>query len=70
MLDMAFFNQKRLTQARDAFEKASLDQRSAKVAEQWIASVDSELLRQELMQQDIEYKERDREAMLDALSDH
>jgi len=69
MLGMAFFNQQRLTQARDAFQKASRDQRSAKAAEQWIAYVDSELRRQELMDQEVEYKERDRDAMLDALPD-
>jgi len=69
MLGMAFFNQQRLTQARDAFQRASRDQRSAKAAEQWIAYVDSELRRQELMDQEVEYKERDRDAMLDALPD-
>jgi tetratricopeptide (TPR) repeat protein len=67
MMGMSFFNQKRLEQARDAFQKASRDQRSAKAAEQWIAYVDSELRRQELMDQDVEYKERDRDALLDAL---
>jgi len=69
MLGMAFFNQQRLTQARDAFQKAGRDQRSAKAAEQWIAYVDSELRRKELMDQEVEYKERDRDAMLDALPD-
>jgi tetratricopeptide (TPR) repeat protein len=67
MMGMAYFNQKRLNQARDAFEKASRDQRSAKAAEQWIAYVDSEKRRAELMEQEVEYKERDRDAMLDAL---
>jgi tetratricopeptide (TPR) repeat protein len=69
MLGMAFFNQKQLSQARDAFQKASRDQRSAKAAEQWMNYVDSELRRQELMDQDVQYKERDRDAMLDALPD-
>lgn len=69
MLGMSFFNQKRLEQARDAFQKASRDQRSVKAAQQWIAYVDSELRRQELMDQDVEYKERDRDALLDALPD-
>jgi len=69
MLGMAFFNQKKLTQARDAFQKAARDQRSAKAGEQWLAYVDSELRRQELMDQEVEYKERDRDAMLDALPD-
>ncbi len=67
MMGMAYFNQKRLTQARDAFQKASKDQRSAKAAEQWIAYVDSEVRRKELMDQDVTYKERDRDKMLDAL---
>jgi tetratricopeptide (TPR) repeat protein len=67
MMGMAYFNQKRLEQARDAFQKASRDQRSAKAAEQWIAYVDSEVRRKELMDQDVKYKERDRDAMLDAL---
>jgi tetratricopeptide (TPR) repeat protein len=67
MMGMAYFNQKRLDQARDAFQKASRDKRSAKAAEQWIAYVDSEKKRAELMSQEVEYKERDRDAMLDAL---
>jgi tetratricopeptide (TPR) repeat protein len=67
MMGMAYFNQKRLDQARDAFVKAGRDQRSAKAAEQWIAYVDSEKKRAELMSQEVEYKERDRDAMLDAL---
>jgi tetratricopeptide (TPR) repeat protein len=67
MMGMAYFNQKRLEQARDAFQKAKRDQRSAKAADQWIAYVDSEVRRKELMDQDVEYKERDRDKMLDAL---
>ncbi|MDZ4729066.1 MAG: tetratricopeptide repeat protein [Xanthomonadales bacterium] len=67
MMGMSYFNQKRLEQARDAFQKASRDQRSAKAAQQWIAYVDSEVRRKELMDQEVEYKERDRDAMLDAL---
>ncbi len=67
MMGMAYFNQQRLEQARDAFQKASRDQRSAKAAEQWINYVDSEVRRKELMDQEVEYKERDRDAMLDAL---
>lgn len=67
MMGMAYFNQKRLEQARDAFQKASRDQRSAKAAEQWINYVDSEVRRKELMDQEVVYKERDRDAMLDAL---
>lgn len=66
MLGMALFNQKLLQQARSAFENARRDQRSARAAEQWIAYVDSELRRQELMDQEVEYKERERDALLDA----
>jgi len=66
MLGMALFNQKLLEQARVAFENARRDQRSARAAEQWIAYVDSELRRQELMDQEVEYKERERDALLDA----
>jgi len=66
MLGMALFNQKQLQQARSAFEKAKRDQRSARAADQWINYVDSELRRQELMSQDVEYKERERDALLDA----
>ncbi|MEJ8569215.1 tetratricopeptide repeat protein [Elongatibacter sediminis] len=67
MLGMALFNQQQLDQARRAFEAASRDNRSARVAEQWINYVDSELKRKELMDQDVEYKERERDALLDAL---
>jgi len=67
MLGMALFNQKKLESARTAFERARSDKRSARTAEQWIAYVDSEVKRRELMSQDVEYKERERDALLDAL---
>jgi tetratricopeptide (TPR) repeat protein len=67
MLGMSLFNQKQLEQARTAFQKAARDQRSARTASQWIDYVDSEVKRRELMEQDIEYKERERDALLDAL---
>ncbi len=51
---MALFNQKKLTLARGAFEQASRDNRSRRAAQQWIAYVDSELRRMELMSQDVE----------------
>jgi tetratricopeptide (TPR) repeat protein len=67
MLGMSLFNQKQLEQARTAFQKAARDQRSARTASQWIDYVDSEVKRRELMSQDVEYKERERDALLDAL---
>jgi tetratricopeptide (TPR) repeat protein len=53
LLGMALFNQKKLSLARKAFEKAVPDQRSRRAAQQWIAYVDSELRRAELMSQDL-----------------
>jgi len=67
MLGMALFNQKKLEAARTAFERARRDRRSARAAEQWMAYVDSEIKRRELMNQEIEYKKRDRDELLDAL---
>jgi len=68
MLGMALFNQKRLEQARRAFQRASQDNRSKRTAVQWIAYVDSEIRRRELMDQDLpEYKPKERDEMLDAL---
>lgn len=67
MLGMSLFNQQQLEPARAAFQRAARDQRSAKAAEQWIAYVDSEVKRRELMSQDIQYQERERDALLDAL---
>jgi tetratricopeptide (TPR) repeat protein len=62
MLGMALFNQKRLEQARRAFQRAAGDNRSQRAAEQWIAYVDSELKRRDLMNQelpDMEPREKD-----------
>ncbi len=67
MLGMALFNQQLLERARVAFERAERDKRSAKAASQWINYVDSELKRRELMNQEVEYKERDRDALLETL---
>ena len=68
MLGMALFNQKRLQQARRAFQRASKDKRSKRAASQWIAYVDSEMKRRELMDQDMpEYKPKERDDMLDAI---
>jgi len=61
MLGMALFNQKRLEQARRAFQVAANDNRSERAATQWIAYVDSEIKRRELMTQDApEYQARER----------
>ncbi|MCH7505964.1 MAG: tetratricopeptide repeat protein [Proteobacteria bacterium] len=69
MLGMALFNQKRLTEARRAFERANRDNRSKRTAGQWINYVDSEIRRAELMAQDApEFKKRQRDALEDALS--
>ncbi len=67
MLGMALFNQKRLEQARRAFERAQTDNRSRRTATQWIAYVDSEIKRRDLMVQDVEYKPRERDDMMDVI---
>jgi tetratricopeptide (TPR) repeat protein len=67
MLGMALFNQKRLEQARRAFERAQGDNRSRRTATQWIAYVDSEIKRRDLMDQDVEYKPRERDDMMDVI---
>ena len=67
MLGMALFNQKRLEQARGAFERAATDNRSKRAAVQWIAYVDSEIKRRDLLNQDVEYKPRERDDMMDVI---
>ena len=70
MLGMALFNEKRLEQARRAFAKAASDNRSKRAATQWMAYVDSEIKRRDLLQQDVpEYKPRERDDMEDIISD-
>jgi len=70
MLGMALFNQKRLEQARRAFTKAASDNRSKRAATQWIAYVDSEIKRRDLMKQDVpEYTPRERDQMEDIIDD-
>ncbi|MDH3925513.1 MAG: tetratricopeptide repeat protein, partial [Xanthomonadales bacterium] len=59
MLGMALFNEKRLEQARRAFERAATDNRSKRAATQWIAYVDSEIKRRDLMNQNVEYQPRE-----------
>ena len=70
MLGMALFNQKRLEQARRAFERAASDSRSQRAAAQWIAYVDSELKRRDLMNQALpEAEPRERDELLDVIED-
>ncbi|MDH3941724.1 MAG: tetratricopeptide repeat protein [Xanthomonadales bacterium] len=67
MLGMALFNEKRLEQARRAFERAATDNRSKRAATQWIAYVDSEIKRRDLMNQNVEYQPRERDDMMDVV---
>ncbi|MFC1720026.1 tetratricopeptide repeat protein [Pseudomonadota bacterium] len=68
MLGMALFNQKQLEQARRAFTQAATDNRSHRAATQWIAYVDSEMKRRELMTQDApEYQARERDDLEEAI---
>jgi tetratricopeptide (TPR) repeat protein len=70
MLGMALFNQKRLEQARRAFERAATDSRSQRAATQWIAYVDSEMKRRDLMNQALpEQAPRERDELLDVIED-
>jgi tetratricopeptide (TPR) repeat protein len=68
MLGMALFNQKKLEQARRVFQRARNDNRSKRAADQWIAYVDSEIKRRDLLKQDVpDNAPRERDSMLDAL---
>jgi len=70
MLGMALFNMKRLEQARRAFQSASSDNRSKRAATQWIAYVDSEIKRRDLMKQTLpDYQPRERDDLLDVLEE-
>jgi len=70
MLGMSLFNQKRLEQARRAFTQAANDSRSRRTANQWIAYVDSEIKRRDLMKQDIpDYQPREKDDLLEAIED-
>jgi len=51
VLGMAYFNTKQYARAREAFVAAGRDERSAKYAAQWIKYMDSELARQESLQE-------------------
>jgi len=68
MLGMALFNQKRLEQARRAFERAAQDNRSKHAANQWIAYVDSEIKRREVMNQALPTNEpREKDKLLNVI---
>jgi len=65
MLGMALFNQRKLSSARNAFVNAAKDRRSAKVAQQWIAYVDSELRREDTLGQIVpEAQKREQDEIL------
>ena len=68
MLGMALFNEKRLEQARRAFQAAARDNRSKRTATQWIAYVDSEIKRRDLMSQEMpDYQPREKDDLLEAI---
>ncbi|MBT8041080.1 MAG: tetratricopeptide repeat protein [Xanthomonadales bacterium] len=68
MLGMALFNQKKLEQARGAFQRAGRDNRSARTSSQWINYVDSEIKRRDLMRQEVpNYQPRERDELLDVI---
>ena len=67
MYGMALFNQKKLEQARRAFQAASKDNRSRRAAQQWMKYVDSEIRRRDTLDQKLpEMKARDVDEILKA----
>jgi len=67
MYGMALFNQKKLEQARRAFQAARKDNRSKRAADQWIKYVDSEIRRRDTLEQKLpELKARDMDEILKA----
>ena len=67
MYGMALFNQKKLEQARRAFQAAGQDNRSKRAAQQWIKYVDSEILRRDTLEQKLpDLKPRDVDEILKA----
>jgi len=70
MYGMALFNQKKLEQARRAFQAAGKDNRSKRAAQQWIKYVDSEILRRDTLEQKLpDLKPRDVDEILKANAD-
>ena len=70
MYGMALFNQKKLEQARRAFQAAGKDKRSKRASGQWIKYVDSEIRRRDTLEQKLpEMQARDVDAILQAHSE-
>lgn len=70
MYGMALFNQKKLEQARRAFQAAGRDKRSQRAAQQWIRYVDSEIRRRDTLEQKLpEMQARDIDEILKANSE-
>lgn len=68
LLGMALMNQDKLAGAKEAFQRATRDERSRRTAQQWMAFVDSEMRRKELMDQELpDQAPRERDALLDAI---
>ncbi|MBE9548518.1 MAG: hypothetical protein IMF09_03850 [Proteobacteria bacterium] len=69
MYGMALFNQKKLEQARKAFQAAGQDKRSKRASGQWIKYVDSEIRRRDTLDQKLpEMKAREIDDILKANS--
>ena len=69
MYGMALFNQRKLEQARRAFQAAGQDNRSKRASQQWIKYVDSEILRRDTLEQKLpDVKPRDVDEILKANS--
>jgi len=67
MYGMALFNQRKLEQARRAFQAAERDNRSKRAAQQWIKYVDSEIVRRDTLEQKLpDLKPRDVDEILRA----
>jgi len=67
MYGMALFNQRKLEQARRAFQAAGKDNRSKRASQQWIKYVDSEILRRDTLEQKLpDLKPRDVDEILRA----
>lgn len=68
LLGMALLNQDKLDAAREAFGNAKRDDRSRRAAEQWELFVDSELRRQQLLDQEVpDVVPRERDELLESL---
>ena len=67
MYGMALFNQRKLEQARRAFQAAGQDNRSKRASQQWIKYVDSEITRRDTLEQKLpDLKPRDVDEILRA----